>query len=93
MLFGGGLANFKLVADEGKRLDEDLLKTWQEKKQEKGQSAKILLNTGDLKSWDETDYVLGNIQWQRSAILSSLPNYGKSIENDIIFIRKFIDGQ
>ena len=63
MLFGGGLAYFKLIADEGKRLDEDLLKTWQEKKQEKGQSAKILLNTGDLKSWDETDYVLGNIQW------------------------------
>ena len=60
MLFGGGLSYFKPKSDGGKRLDnEELLKTWIEKKQQTGATAKVLSNTGDLKSWDDTDYVIG----------------------------------
>ena len=59
VLFGGGLQNFKLMSEGGKRLDTDLVNVWKEKKKEKGDDAQVLLNTGDLKSWTESDYVLG----------------------------------
>ena len=59
VLFGGGLQNFKLMSDGGKRLDTDLVNVWKEKKKEKGDDAQVLFNTGDLKSWTESDYVLG----------------------------------
>ncbi len=61
VLFGGGLQNFKLKTDGGKRLDTDLVDVWKEKKKEKGDDAQVLFNTGDLKSWTESDYVLGEI--------------------------------
>lgn len=64
MIFGGGIRNFKLESDGGRRSDEDLMERYSEIKQMEGKESSVVYNTSDLLNWDQkpTDHVLGEFQ-------------------------------